>query len=122
MPTARTTRFYSLTDTDDRLITKVTPEGTLNYTYDAASNVTSISSSNANGASVSYTYDSLNRLGTVVDNRRVPHPSRLCEGGDRNSSDHSPIPPHQPHRQKTGAESESGHKRSADQQRILPDK
>jgi RHS repeat-associated protein len=56
-------------DALDRQTAKITPEGTLNYTYDAASNVTSISSSNANGASVSYTYDSLNRLSTAVHNR-----------------------------------------------------
>ena len=56
-------------DTMDRLITKATPEGTLNYTYDAAGHVASITSSNTNGASMSYTYDSLNRLSTVVDNR-----------------------------------------------------
>ena len=48
---------------------KAAPAGTLNYTYDAASDVTSIASSNTNGASVSYTYDELNRLSTVVDNR-----------------------------------------------------
>ena len=41
----------------------------MNYTYDAAGHVATIASSNANGASASYTYDSLNRLGTVVDNR-----------------------------------------------------
>jgi uncharacterized protein RhaS with RHS repeats len=53
----------------DRLVTKQTPEGTLNYSYDAAGHVASIASSNANGASMSYTYDTLNRLSTVVDNR-----------------------------------------------------
>ncbi len=52
-----------------RLMAKATPEGTLNYTYDAAGHVASIVSSNPNGASVSYTYDTLNRLSTVVDNR-----------------------------------------------------
>jgi RHS repeat-associated protein len=56
-------------DNMDRITTKVTPEGTLNYTYDAASNVASIRSSNLNGASMSYTYDDLNRLATVTDNR-----------------------------------------------------
>jgi YD repeat-containing protein len=44
-------------------------EGTLSYTYDAAGHVASIASSNSNGASVSYDYDDLNRLSTVVDNR-----------------------------------------------------
>jgi RHS repeat-associated protein len=52
-----------------RLVSKATPEGTLNYTYDAAGHVASITSSNANGASASYTYDELNRLSTVTDNR-----------------------------------------------------
>jgi RHS repeat-associated protein len=56
-------------DALDRLITKATPEGTLSYTYDAAGHVESIASSNTNGASVSYSYDELGRLSTVVDNR-----------------------------------------------------
>ncbi len=56
-------------DNMDRITSKATPEGTLNYTYDAAGHVASISSSNANGASMSYTYDDLNRLSTVTDNR-----------------------------------------------------
>jgi RHS repeat-associated protein len=56
-------------DSMDRLITKATPEGTLTYTYDGDGHVLTITSSNANGASVSYTYDSLNRLSTVTDNR-----------------------------------------------------
>ncbi len=41
----------------------------MNYTYDAAGHVASITSSNANGASMAYTYDDLNRLSTVVDSR-----------------------------------------------------
>jgi len=40
----------------DRLTAKATPEGTLNYTYDAAGHVESIASSYTNGASMSYTY------------------------------------------------------------------
>src|SRR5262249_34179515 len=56
-------------DNQDRLKTKVTPQGTLTYTYDAARNVASINSSNANGASVNYTWDELNRLASVIDNR-----------------------------------------------------
>jgi len=51
------------------LTAKATPEGTLSYTYDAAGHVATIASSNPNGASVSYTYDDLNRLISVVDNR-----------------------------------------------------
>jgi RHS repeat-associated protein len=56
-------------DSMDRLTSKVTPEGTLGYTYDADGHVLSIASSNANGASMSYTYDSLSRLSTVTDGR-----------------------------------------------------
>jgi RHS repeat-associated protein len=55
-------------DALDRQTAKVTPEGTLNYTYDLAGNVASIYSSSLHGASMAYTYDSLNRLSTVVDN------------------------------------------------------
>ena len=60
---------YTVYDNRDRLKTKVTPEGTLNYTYDAHGNVLTIASSNTNGASMTYTYDVLNRLATVTDNR-----------------------------------------------------
>ena len=42
---------------------------TLNYTYDAAGHLASMTSSHSNGVSVSYTYDTLNRLSTVVDGR-----------------------------------------------------
>ncbi len=55
-------------DSLDRLITKSTPAGTLNYTYDAVGNVAGMTSTGANAVSVSYTYDELNRLSTVVDN------------------------------------------------------
>jgi len=56
-------------DNRDRMVTEATPEGTLNYTYDAHGNVLTLASSNTNGASQSYTYDALNRLASVVDNR-----------------------------------------------------
>jgi len=59
-------------DNQDRLKTKVTPQGTLTYTYDAEGNVASTNSSNANGASVNYTWDELNRLASVIDNRLPP--------------------------------------------------
>jgi len=62
------TTTYSY-DSLDRLTTKATPEGTLNYTYDAGGNLASMSSTHTNGVSVEYTYDDLNRLSTVVDNR-----------------------------------------------------
>jgi RHS repeat-associated protein len=44
-----------------------TRRGVLGYTYYADGQVETITSSNANGASVGYTYDDLNRLSTVVD-------------------------------------------------------
>jgi RHS repeat-associated protein len=56
-------------DARDRLTKKVTPEGTLTYTYDFAGNLKSIRSSNANGTSVDYAYDSDNRLSSLKDNR-----------------------------------------------------
>jgi RHS repeat-associated protein len=56
-------------DERDRLLSKQTPQGTLTHTYDRAGNLTSTSSSNAEGVSVAYTYDDLNRLATVVDRR-----------------------------------------------------
>ncbi len=68
MTDASGTTIYTY-DAQDRLQTKATPQGTLTYTYDTADNVASMTSSNANGVSVGYTYDSLNRLATVVDNR-----------------------------------------------------
>ncbi len=42
-------------DNMDRLSSKVTPEGTLSYTYDAAGNLASIASSNANGDEITHT-------------------------------------------------------------------
>ena len=59
-------------DSRDRLINKVTPQGTLTYTYDVADNVSSIRSSNVDGASFDYTYDDLGRLDRVIDNRLSP--------------------------------------------------
>ena len=56
-------------DTLDRLTTKAAPAGTLSYSYDGAGNLASMSSNHANGVLVSYAYDELNRLSTVVDNR-----------------------------------------------------
>lgn len=49
------------------LLTKATPEGTLTYTYDGFGNVTSVTSSTANGTETTYSYDDLNRLTNVVD-------------------------------------------------------
>jgi RHS repeat-associated protein len=56
-------------DNRHRLISKATPNGTLTYTYDGVGNLASLRSSNANGASVDYSYNQLNRLSTVTDNR-----------------------------------------------------
>jgi RHS repeat-associated protein len=56
-------------DQRSRLLTKAAPQGTLTYSWDAAGNLLSIRSSNANGTSVTYAYDALNRLSTVTDNR-----------------------------------------------------
>jgi YD repeat-containing protein len=53
-------------DLSIRLRTKTTPEGTLNYRYDAASNLTYIFSSNTNGVATNYAYDALNRISTVT--------------------------------------------------------
>ena len=64
--TGTTTYTY---DSRNRLTSKATPQGTLSYVYDPNGNQTGLSSSNANGVSVNYTYDTLNRLNTVVDNR-----------------------------------------------------
>jgi RHS repeat-associated protein len=62
------TTTYSY-DSLDRLTAKATPEGTLNYGYDAASNVASVTSNHVNGISVSYAHDQLNRLSAVTDGR-----------------------------------------------------
>lgn len=53
----------------NRLTNKQTPQGNLAYSYDNTGNVLTITSSNANGASMTYTYDALNRLASVIDNR-----------------------------------------------------
>jgi RHS repeat-associated protein/uncharacterized repeat protein (TIGR01451 family) len=55
-------------DARDHLLTKATAAaGTLIYTYDAAGNMLTLSSSNVGGASMTYTYDALNRLGSATD-------------------------------------------------------
>ena len=58
-------------DSRNRLQSKQTPFGTLTYTYDNAGSLLTVRSSNANGVSVDYTYDQLNRLKTVKDNRQL---------------------------------------------------
>jgi RHS repeat-associated protein len=59
-------------DLRDRLLSKQTPQGTLTYGYDAADNVSSLRSSNVDGASFDYTYDDLGRLDRVTDNQLSP--------------------------------------------------
>jgi RHS repeat-associated protein len=54
-------------DLRDRLLAKATPQGTLVYSNDAAGNVVSIRSLNANGAAMFYSYDALNRVTNVFD-------------------------------------------------------
>jgi RHS repeat-associated protein len=50
----------------DRLITKNTPQGALQYQYDAAGNLTRISVSGATPVTADYAYDALNRLATAT--------------------------------------------------------
>jgi RHS repeat-associated protein len=52
-----------------RLKTNSTPAGTLYYTYDRAGNLLTLGSTTSNGVTNSYTYDDLNRLMTLTDNR-----------------------------------------------------
>jgi RHS repeat-associated protein len=61
-----TVYFY---DARNRLRSKQTPFGTLSYTYNEGGNLLATRSSNANGVSVDYSYDELNRLATVEDNQ-----------------------------------------------------
>jgi RHS repeat-associated protein len=62
-------------DGRNRLESKQTPFSTLSYTYDVAGNIETLRSSNANGVSVDYSYDELNRLSSVKDNRLVGNQS-----------------------------------------------
>ena len=66
MQDASGTTTYSY-DNRDRLLSKATPQGTLNYSYDPAGNLTSIRSNRAGGAAMDYSYDARNRLATVTD-------------------------------------------------------
>jgi YD repeat-containing protein len=58
-------------DVRNRLSSKQTPFGTLSYTYNEAGGLLTTRSSNANGASVDYSYDTLNRLSAVKDNKLI---------------------------------------------------
>jgi RHS repeat-associated protein len=66
MVDASGTTAYSY-DSRDRLKSKATPEGTLNYDYDAYGNLYQITSATANGVKLTYLYDSLNRLTNATD-------------------------------------------------------
>ncbi len=66
--TGTTTYTY---DARNRLGSKQTPFGTLSYSYNEAGSLSTLRSSNANGVSVDYSYDVLNRLETVKDNNLV---------------------------------------------------
>jgi YD repeat-containing protein len=68
MTDASGTTSYAYT-ARDQLLSKATPQGTLSYTYNLAGAVQTLRSSHVNGVSVDYSYDNLNRLGTVLDNR-----------------------------------------------------
>lgn len=65
-PSGATTYTYTHRD---QVASKVTPEGTLTYTYDPSGNVGSVASSNAGGTSVAYAWDADNRLSSVTDSR-----------------------------------------------------
>jgi len=56
-------------DARDRVRTNNTPVGTLYHDYDVNGNLTNLYSSTVGGASIGYSYDVLNRMINVVDNR-----------------------------------------------------
>lgn len=56
-------------DSRDRMLTNAGPAGILSYSYDVNGNLAAITSSTANGTSVTYQYDPLNRLTNVIDGR-----------------------------------------------------
>ncbi len=66
MRDATGTTAYSY-DGRGQLSAKQTPFGTLSYGYYPNGSLKQMSSSNVNGANVSYAYDTLNRLATVTD-------------------------------------------------------
>ncbi|MEA2203723.1 MAG: hypothetical protein QOE77_499 [Blastocatellia bacterium] len=70
MVDASGTTVYSY-DVRNRLIGRQTPFGALSYTYDDAGNVATTRSAHANGVSIDYGYDALNRLASVKDNQLI---------------------------------------------------
>ncbi len=62
--TGVTTYHY---DNRDRLTSTITPQGGLDYSYDAAGNLISTTSTDPEGIAVTYTHDPLNRLATLTE-------------------------------------------------------
>jgi RHS repeat-associated protein len=58
-----------LYDSRNRLASRQTPNGNLNYTYDENGSIKTLRSNHTNGVSVDYSYDDLSRLSQVKDNR-----------------------------------------------------
>jgi len=66
MTDASGTTSYAF-DSRYRLLTKITPEGILSYTYDSYGNLATLQSATTSGVSLTYGYDALNRMTNVVD-------------------------------------------------------
>ena len=94
MTDATGTTTYSY-DNRNRLISKVTPQGTLTYTYTAVGNIVTVRSSNAEGVSVDYAYDNLNRLQTVTDNNLANGQNQTSYGYDQVGNLQTVILPNQ---------------------------
>jgi YD repeat-containing protein len=82
--------FYSY-DTRDRLLTKDTPQGMLNYGYDAAGNIVSTQSTNENGLSVEYAYDAVDRLESDLDHLCICENRLLIGSEPLLANHHSPA-------------------------------
>ncbi len=67
-------------------IAAATPEGTLNYTYDAAGNLQSMTSNHTHGVSATYSYDDLNRLSAVADANLTGVPTNITQYSYDNAS------------------------------------
>src|SRR6266508_4404068 len=84
MTDASGTTTYAYT-ARNQLLSKATPQGTLSYTYNLAGGVQTLRSSNTNGITVTYGYDELNRLSTVIDNRLTVGANTTTYGYDPDS-------------------------------------
>src|SRR5262249_34482524 len=80
-------------DVRDRVLSKATPEGTLKYTYDPAGNLTGLASSNSQYVGVNYTYDALNRLVSVRDDRQPVGANTTTYSYDGNGNQTSVLYP-----------------------------